>query len=69
MPVVTQDGKCAMGEEQSIRLVKSLMWDNVKELKHSLGPLLKQAGVPAHVQSHAAQYDDAVDAAMNCCKE
>ena len=69
VPVVTQDGRCAMGEEEAIRLFKSLMWDNVKELKQSLGPLLKQAGVPAHVQSHAEHYDDAVDAAMNCCKE
>lgn len=69
VPVISQDGKCAMGEEEGIRLFKSLMWDNVKELKHSLGPLLKQAGVPAHVQSHAEHYDDAVDAAMSCCKE
>ena len=69
VPVVTHDGRCAMGEEEAIRLIKSLMWDNVKELKHSLGPLLKQAGVPAHVQSHAEHYDAAVDAAMNCCKE
>jgi len=69
VPVVTHDGGCAMGEEEAIRLIKSLMWDNVKELKHSLGPLLKQAGVPAHVQSHAEHYDAAVDAAMNCCKE
>jgi len=45
------------------------MWDNVKDLKQSMAPLLKQAGVPAHVQSHAEHYDDAVDAAMNCCKE
>ena len=69
VPVVTQDGRCAMGEEEAIRLFKSLMWDNVKELKESLGPLLKQAGMPAHIQSHAGHYDDAVDAAMNCCKE
>jgi glutaredoxin len=69
VPVVTQDGRCAMGEEEAIRLFKSLMWDNVKELKQSLLPLLKQAGVPAHIQSHAEHYDDAVDAAMNCCKE
>jgi glutaredoxin len=69
VPVVIQDGRCAMGEEEAIRLFKSLMWDNVKELKQSLGPLLKQAGVPAHVQSHAEHYDDAVDAAMSCCKE
>ncbi len=69
VPVVTQDGKCAMGGEEGIRLFKSLMWDNVKELRQSLRPLLKQAGVPAHVQSHAEHYDEAVDAAMNCCKE
>jgi hypothetical protein len=31
--------------------------------------LLQQAGVPAHVRSHAEHYDDAVEAAMNCCKE
>jgi hypothetical protein len=69
VPVVTQDGSCAMGEKEAIRLFKSLMWDKVKELKQSLGPLLQQAGVPAHVQSHAEHYDDAVDAAMSCCKE
>jgi glutaredoxin len=69
VPVVTQDGRCAMGEDDAIRLFKSLMWDNVKQLQRSLGPMLKQAGVPPHVQSHAEHYDDAVDAAMSCCKE
>ena len=69
LPVVTQEERCAMGEEEGIRLFKSLMWDNVKELRQSLGPLLKQSGAPAHVQSHAERYDGAVDAAMNCCKE
>ncbi len=58
-----------MCEEGTIRFFKSLIWDNVRELKQSLGPLLQQAGVPAHVRSHAEHYDDAVEAAMNCCKE
>ena len=69
VPLVTQDGTCAMGVDDAIRLFKSLMWDNVKALKRSMGPLLKEAGVPAHVQTHAEHYDHAVDAALNCCKE
>ena len=69
VPLVTQDGKCAMGEEGSIRLIKSLMWDNVKELKTSMESLLEKGGVPTHVKRHVENYNKTVDAALNCCKE
>ena len=69
VPLVVMDGKCAMGADNAIRFFKSLMWDKVRTLKQSLQPLLQQAGLPAQVQSHAEHYDQAVDAALNCCKE
>jgi len=69
VPLVTQDGKCAMGEDGSLRLFKSLMWDNVKELKQSTESLLEKGGVPTHVKSHVENYNKTVDAALNCCKE
>jgi len=69
VPFVAQDGKCAMGEEGSIRLFKSLMWDNVKELKQKVDVLLKKGVVPAQVKSHVENYNKTVDAALNCCKE
>ena len=69
VPMVSQDGKCAMGEEGSIRFFKSLMRDNVKELKKSTESLLEKGGVPTHVKSHVENYNKAVDAALNCCKE
>jgi len=69
VPMVTQDGKCAMGEEGSIRLFKSLMWDNVKESKQSVEVLMKTGALPTHVKSHVENYNKTVDAALNCCKE
>ncbi len=69
VPLVTQDGKCAMGEEGSIRLFKSLMWDNVKKVKQSVEALLKTGALPTHVKSHVENYNKTVDAALNCCKE
>jgi glutaredoxin len=69
VPFVAQDGKCAMGEEDSIQFFKNLVWDKVKESKISLEPMLLEGGVPVHVKTHVENYNKAVDAALNCCKE
>jgi len=42
VPMIAQNGKYAMGEEGSMRLFKSLMWGNIKELKQTLGLLMKK---------------------------
>jgi glutaredoxin len=68
-PMVYQNGNGAMGEEACMRLFKSLMWDYVKELKQTLGALMKQGSMPAHIQTHLENYNKTVDAALNCCKE
>jgi hypothetical protein len=67
--MIAQNGKYAMGEEGSMRLFKSLMWDNVKEVKQSVEALMKTGALPPHVKSHVENYNNTVDAAMNCCKE
>ncbi len=69
VPLVYQDGKCAMGEEGSLRLFKSLMWDNVKEVKQRMEALLKEGVAPDQLKSHVENYNKTVDAALNCCKE
>jgi glutaredoxin len=69
VPMVYQDEKCAMGEEGSIRLFKSLMWDNVKEIKQAMEALVNQSDVPAHIKSHVENYNKTIDTALNCCKE
>jgi len=69
VPLVYQNGKCAVGEEACMRMFKSLMWDYVKELKQTLDVLMKQGGMPAHIQTHVENYNKTVDAALNCCKE
>jgi len=69
VPLVVQGDKCAMGEDDCISLFKSLMWDNVKELKQATASLMEKSDVPAHVKSHVDNYNKAVDAALNCCKE
>lgn len=69
VPLVVWDGKCAMGEDGSIRLFKSLMWDNVKEFNQSTEALLKTGALPTHIKSHVENYNKTVDAALNCCKE
>ena len=69
VPFVAQDGKCAMGEEGSIRLFKSLMWDNVRAVKQSMEALLKNGDLPVQIKKHVQTYNKTVDAALNCCKE
>jgi glutaredoxin len=69
VPFVAQDGKCAMGEDDSIQFFKNLVWDKVKESKISLNSLLLDDGVPIHVRTHVENYNKTVDAALNCCKE
>ena len=69
VPFVAQDGKCAMGEEDSIQFFKNLVWDKVKESKISLESLPLEGGVPVHVKTHIENYNKTVDVALNCCKE
>jgi glutaredoxin len=69
VPFVAQEGKCAMGEEDSIQFFKNLVWDKVKESKISLDSLLLEGDVPVHIQTHVEDYNKTVDVALNCCKE
>jgi predicted dinucleotide-binding enzyme len=69
VPLVAQDGKCAMGEKDSIQFFKNLIWDKVKESTTTMQSLLVKGGLPAHVKTHVENHSKMVDAALNCCKE
>jgi glutaredoxin len=69
VPFVTHGGKCAMGEENSIQFFKNLVWDNAQESKTSMESLLVGDAIPVHIKTHVENYNKAVDAALNCCKE
>jgi glutaredoxin len=69
VPFVAQDGKCAMGEKDSIQFFKNLMWDKVKTSRTTMESLLVKDGVPTHVKTHVENHNKMVDAALNCCKE
>ena len=69
VPVVVQAGACAMGEEATIRLFKSLMWDDVKTFRQSVATVTEQAKLPPHVTERITDYNAAVDAALKCCSE
>jgi glutaredoxin len=69
VPMVTQGGKCAMGEADSIRFLKSLLWDNSKEPNQSAASMVEKYEASADVERHVDGHDKTVDAALNCCKE
>jgi glutaredoxin len=69
VPMVTQDGTCAMGEGEAIRFVKSLLWDHSNELGRVATPMVEQAEASADIKHHVDGHDNSVDAALSCCKE
>ena len=69
VPFVAQDGRCAMGEADTIQFFKNLVWDKVKASRTALDSLLASGGAAPHVRTHVEAYNTSVDAALNCCKE
>lgn len=69
VPFVAQDGHCAMGEADTIRFFKDLVWTQVKASRASLASVLANGDAPSHLKTHVESYNTSVDAALNCCKE